>query len=93
MREVEDALVAFRTDQAGRTKLADTVRSAETTLSLARNRFTHGLADFIQVLDAERVLVSSRQQLAQTDMTLTDDVVALYEALGGGWQVTAIDIP
>jgi len=53
---------------------------------LARARYTNGVTDFIQVLDAERTLISSRQQLVQTDVTLTNDVVALYRALGGGWE-------
>jgi outer membrane protein TolC len=39
---------------------------------------------FLQVLDAKRKLVRSRQQLIQADVTLTDDVIALYNALGGG---------
>ncbi len=65
LREVEDALVAYRTDRAGRDKLAEAVRSGETTLYLARDGYTHGLSDFIQVLDAERTLVGSRQQLVR----------------------------
>jgi NodT family efflux transporter outer membrane factor (OMF) lipoprotein len=89
LREVEDALVAYRTDQAGRDKLAEAVRSGEATLFLARDRYTHGLADFIQVLDSERTLVDSRQQLTRADVALTNDVVALYNALGGGWQEDA----
>jgi multidrug efflux system outer membrane protein len=92
LREVEDALVAYRTDQAGREKLAQAVRSGEMTLYLARDRYTHGLADFLQVLDAERTLVGSRQQLVQADVLLTNDVVALYDALGGGWQDNGGDI-
>jgi multidrug efflux system outer membrane protein len=86
LREVEDALVGYRTDRAQRDRLVEAVRSADTALYLARDRYTHGLADFIQVLDAERTLVQSRQQLVQVDMMLTNDVVALYDALGGGWQ-------
>ena len=86
LREVEDALVAYRTDQAARDRLVEAVRSGDLALYLARDRYTHGLADFIQVLDAERTLVAARQQLVQADMMLTNDVVALYDALGGGWQ-------
>lgn len=89
LREVEDALVAYRTDRAGRNKLAEAVHSGEVSLYLARDRYAHGLADFIQVLDAERTLVDARQQLTQADVTLTGDVVALYDALGGGWQEDA----
>jgi NodT family efflux transporter outer membrane factor (OMF) lipoprotein len=86
LREVEDALVAYRTDRASRDRLAETVRAAERTLSLARDRYVHGIADFIQVLDGESTLATSRQSLVQADMTLINDVVALYTALGGGWQ-------
>ena len=91
LREVEDGLVAYRTDRAARDKLAETVRSGQTTLYLARDSYTHGLSDFIQVLDAERTLIGARQQLVQADVMLADDVVTLYDALGGGWQDDAGD--
>ena len=89
LQEVEDALVAYRTDRAGRNKLMEAVKSGEVALYLARDRYAHGLADFLQVLDAERTLVGSRQQLVQADVMLTNDVVALYDALGGGWRQDA----
>ena len=91
LREVEDALVAYRTDRAQRDKLAVAVRSGEMTLYLARDSYTHGLENFIQVLDAERTLVGSRQQLVQAEITLNNDVVSLYDALGGGWEEDAGD--
>jgi outer membrane protein TolC len=72
--------------------LAAAVRSGETTLYLARDSYTHGLTDFIQSLDAERTLVNARQQLVQADVQLTNDVVTLYTALGGGWEDRAGDI-
>ena len=56
LREVEDALVGYRTDRAARDKLADTVRSAADALYLARNRYSHGLADFITALNSEQTL-------------------------------------
>jgi NodT family efflux transporter outer membrane factor (OMF) lipoprotein len=93
LREVEDTLVAYRTDRAARDQLADTVNAAQTTLSLARDRYAHGLADFIRVLDGDSTLATARQSLVQADVTLTNDVVALYTALGGGWQDSAGDIP
>ena len=92
LREVEDALVAYRTDRVARDETEATVKSAELTLYLAHNRYDHGLSDFIQVLDSERTLVVARQQLVQADIGLTNDVVALYKALGGGWEKRAGDI-
>jgi NodT family efflux transporter outer membrane factor (OMF) lipoprotein len=88
--EVENALVAYRTDRATRDKIAGTIRSGEDALYLARDSYRNGLSNFLQVLDAERTLVASRQQLIQADVMLTDDVIALYNALGGGWQETAV---
>lgn len=86
LREVEDALVAYRTDRAARDRIAVAVQSGQSALDLSRNAYDHGLASFLQVLDAERTLVGSRQQLLQADILLTNDVVSLYGALGGGWQ-------
>ena len=93
LREVEDALVAYRTDLAARKSLDQAVRSGQTALYLARDAYGHGLLDFLQVLDAERTLVGSRQQLVQANVMLANDVVAIYDALGGGWQQSVVAVP
>ncbi|MCR0984311.1 efflux transporter outer membrane subunit [Roseomonas populi] len=85
LAEVEDALVAYRTDRAQADLLRQTVVSARTALALARERYDHGLSNFIEVLDAQRTLVGARQQEVRAGITLTNDAVALYKALGGGW--------
>ena len=86
LREVEDALVAFRTDRDELDRLAGVVRSSEDALYLATNQYTHGLTDYLHVLDAQRTVEDSRQQLVQQEMALANDVVNLYRALGGGWE-------
>ena len=86
LREVEDDLVAYRTDRDERDRLIGVLRSGEDSLYLATNAFSHGLESFLQVLDAQRTVTSTRQQLVQANATLDNDVVALYRALGGGWQ-------
>jgi outer membrane protein, multidrug efflux system len=97
LREVEDALVAYRTDRAGRNKLAEAVRSGERALYLARDSYTHGIWHATATPTAwpissrcwtPNALIGSRRQLIQTDVMLTDDVVSLCDALGGGWQDT-----
>jgi NodT family efflux transporter outer membrane factor (OMF) lipoprotein len=88
LREVENALVAYRTDRVARDRIAGTIRSGEQALYLSQDAYKNGLVNFLQVLDAQRTLNQSRQQLIQADITLTDDVIALYNALGGGWQET-----
>jgi outer membrane protein, multidrug efflux system len=86
LREVEDALVAYRTDRASRELLQDTLNSAQMTWSLAQSQYENGLTSFIQVLDAERTVLSDRQALVQADVQLVNDIVTLYRALGGGWE-------
>jgi NodT family efflux transporter outer membrane factor (OMF) lipoprotein len=93
LREVEDALVAYRSDQITADDTAATVHTAAFSLYLANNRYTHGLSSYLTVLDAERSLVSAREQLVQADAALADDVVTLYTALGGGWQNSPTDTP
>jgi outer membrane protein, multidrug efflux system len=91
LREVEDALVAYRTDRAARDLLQDTLNSAQLTWSLAQSQYEHGLASFIQVLDAERTVLNDRQALVQADVQIVNDIVTLYRALGGGWEESALD--
>ncbi|MCK8786725.1 efflux transporter outer membrane subunit [Roseomonas sp. NAR14] len=93
LEESENALAAYRTDAQQRESLRRTVRAAETALQLARERYDHGLSSFIDVLDAQRTFLQSRQQLLQATLALTLDVVAIYRALGGGWEETAAPAP
>jgi len=90
LREVEDALVAYRTDQAAAQDAAATVQSADLSFYLANNLYTHGLSNYLNVLDSERADISARQQSVQANSLLDDDVVTLYTALGGGWQNTPV---
>jgi multidrug efflux system outer membrane protein len=92
LREVEDGLVAYRTDKASRDLLQDTLDSAESTWALARNQYDHGLTSFIQVLDTERTVLSDRQSLVQADVQIVNDIVTLYRALGGGWEKTVEEV-
>jgi NodT family efflux transporter outer membrane factor (OMF) lipoprotein len=93
LREVENALVSYRNDQTAAQSAAGTVQSAALSLYLAHNQYTHGLTSFLNVLDAQRTIVSARQQLVQADATLANDVATLYTSLGGGWQDRTKDIP
>jgi len=45
-----------------------------------------GLTDFLSVLDAQRELYANEDLLAQSRTAQTVNLIALYKALGGGWQ-------
>jgi outer membrane protein TolC len=84
--EVDNALSAYADEQQRHDSLAATARDGQTALDLSRDLYGRGLADFLKVLDAQRTLLSARQQLADSGTTLSTDLVALYKALGGGWE-------
>jgi multidrug efflux system outer membrane protein len=83
-KEVTDAL-------AGRRYLAEQVAAQERTVvaqraiqQLALARYREGVASYLEVLDAERNLFQSEQQLLRLRRTNAENLVALYIALGGG---------
>ena len=87
LRDVEDALVAFSREQMRRQALAEAVAANRTAVDLAQQQYTQGIVDFLTVLEAQRSLLAAEDQLAQSDTRISGAVVAIYKALGGGWQV------
>jgi NodT family efflux transporter outer membrane factor (OMF) lipoprotein len=86
LHEVENALVAYRSDQDRRVALEASVDSSRDALMLARDRYQSGVTSFIDVLDAERTLQQNELALAETTSSVSTDLVQLYKALGGGWE-------
>ena len=87
--EVEDALASYRLEQLRRKALADAVDAAQQAVDLAKQQYQQGVIDFLSVLDAQRSLFEAQTVLAQSDASISTDLVALYKALGGGWQIAS----
>jgi len=85
LQDVENALSDFAKEQVRRKSLAEAAASAQQALTLSRGLYSAGLKDFLTVLDAQRSLLSLQTQLAQSDASITANLVRLYKALGGGW--------
>ena len=88
--DVDNALVAYAAEQRRRTRLAAQAVQSRRALNLAQSRFRQGLSDFLEVLTAQRTLLSSEQQLSDSTATVSANLVSLYKALGGGWEA---DLP
>lgn len=86
LADVEDTLIAYGREQVRRRSLTDAVEANRRAVTLATQRYTAGLTDFLSVLDAERSLYAAQDQLVQSDRFVSEDLVALYKALGGGWE-------
>ncbi|HSF66823.1 MAG TPA: efflux transporter outer membrane subunit [Nitrospiraceae bacterium] len=84
-REVEDALVAVKTAREQRAAQAEQVEALRSALHLASLRYKGGLANYLDVLLAQRNLFDAELALASTHRLQLVSVVQLYKALGGGW--------
>jgi NodT family efflux transporter outer membrane factor (OMF) lipoprotein len=84
--DVDNALTAYKAEQTRRDELIGAVAENRRALGLAQSRYQEGVADFLTVLDAERSVLQTQQQLADSTATVSSNLVALYKALGGGWE-------
>jgi multidrug efflux system outer membrane protein len=87
LEEAENSLVDFTRQQARRDLLYASAQASERAQNLARERYQFGVADFLTVLDAERTLLAAQDQLADSDTRTATALVAVYKALGGGWEI------
>jgi len=85
LEEAENAISAYAREQQKRQSLAEAARSAQAAAELAGIKYRAGLTDFTTVLEADRSLLTFRDQLAQSDGAVVTNLVKLYKALGGGW--------
>ncbi len=86
LREVEDALIAAAKEQARRQTLSEAVAANRKAVRLAQLLYTEGQTDFLNVLQAQRALYTSEDALVQSTRDVASNLVALYKALGGGWE-------
>jgi len=85
-QDVENALIAYAKEQEHRTALAAAVAANRQAVDLATQLYRQGQTDFLNVLSAQRSLYASEDALVQSDRTVATNLIALYKALGGGWE-------
>jgi outer membrane protein TolC len=87
VEETESAVVAYDRAHERLAILEEAVSSSTRAADLAQQRFEAGLTDFLQVLDAQRTLLESENQLAVGHTAAATALVAVYKAVGGTWPV------
>ena len=85
-QDVEDALVAYEKEQSRQKSLETEVAQYQQAASLALVKYTRGLSNFLDVLEAQRSLYTAQDSLVQSRATVQTNLIALYKALGGGWE-------
>jgi len=86
LEEVENALVAISRETLRSESLAEAVRANELAVQLAMDRYLAGVQGYLAVTDAQAALYAAEDQLAQSRQAQSQALIALYKALGGGWQ-------
>jgi len=86
-KEVEDNLVAFLRSQERAVFLGKSTTAAQHSLDLAIVQYREGITDFTTVLTAQQSLLNEQDNLASTLGDISNNLVGVYRALGGGWQI------
>jgi NodT family efflux transporter outer membrane factor (OMF) lipoprotein len=87
LKDVEDALVAYAKEQQTRKSLKESTEATRKAVDISNELYSQGLVDFLNVLINQRALFQSQDSLAQSDQLVSQNLVALFKALGGGWEV------
>jgi NodT family efflux transporter outer membrane factor (OMF) lipoprotein len=85
LQDVENQLIAFSKEWEHRKALNEAMVQNRKAVEISTQLYAQGQSDFLNVLDAERLLYSSENALSQSKALISTDLVALYKALGGGW--------
>ncbi|CPM09158.1 outer membrane component of multidrug efflux system [Bordetella pertussis] len=89
IEEVEGALTRYGQNQQRLRDLLDSATQSQRAADLAQTRYREGAAPYLTVLDAQRTLLRAQDAVAQSESESYTSLVALYKALGGGWNTDA----
>lgn len=92
LEETESALTTYGQQLARIESLRSAAEASERAAGLSGIRFREGVASFIDVLDAERAMLEAQERLAVAQTETTSALVAVYKALGGGWEIATGDV-
>ena len=86
LEETDNSLVAYGQSQNRRAELTQTVAASRRAYEIAKVRYEEGVADMLQLLEAERRMLETETALERSQTATALSLVALYKSLGGGWE-------
>ena len=86
-QEVEDGLAGYLKSQESAVFAENAVQGAQRAVDLSFIQYREGAVDYQRVLDAQRSLLQEQNTLARTRSSIATNLIALYKALGGGWEM------
>jgi len=85
LQEVENSMAASSNEHKRHAALAEAVSANRRAVELSLQLYSAGQTEFINVLNAQRSLFQSETEFTLSNLALASDLIALYQALGGGW--------
>ncbi|MGQ9605833.1 MAG: efflux transporter outer membrane subunit [Thermogutta sp.] len=85
--EAEDMITAFLEEKRRLAALEQATQATAAASALAMAQYQEGLIDFQRVIDSQRALVQQQDALAESRGKVTLNLISVYKALGGGWEV------
>ncbi|GLQ90685.1 efflux transporter outer membrane subunit [Dyella flagellata] len=86
IEDVDNAVSNYNAEHGRVEQLIAQAQQSRRAAELARVRYQEGATGYLELLDAERVQLAAEDALAQSESAIDTRAVALYKALGGGWQ-------
>ena len=85
-REVEDALINLQSETRRLASLRASLKDSQAASDQAERLYAAGLTDFLNVLSTDRTLFAAEDEVALSELAYDEQVITLYQSLGGGWQ-------
>lgn len=85
--EAENALVSFLKSQQQVRSIAESADAARKSVELVMSQYQEGIVDFNRVFNVQQFLTQQQDQLAVVEGSVAQNLIQLYRALGGGWQI------
>jgi NodT family efflux transporter outer membrane factor (OMF) lipoprotein len=92
LKETEVSLTAYGFELDHHDALKSAQTKARQAFEMSQSQFNAGAASLLDVLTAEQSLVTADAAVAASDSALIQDQIAVFKALGGGWQTHSASV-
>jgi len=89
LEEIKTAMSNYSNQLETRELLRKSSEASAEAVQFAQERYRAGLDSFIDYLNADRTLLEAENRLAQSEVAAATGLVAIYKALGGGWEIVS----
>ncbi|WP_299216187.1 TolC family protein [uncultured Aquimarina sp.] len=91
LEEIKTVMSNYTNELERRETLRKSSLASANATKIAKQRFNAGLDSFIDYLSADNTLLQAENRLASSEITSATSLVAIYKALGGGWEIIETD--